>query len=198
MPGCGMAAGRPRRFERSVVADNRSVVKLAAFGAPVTSNTAKVVVQYISDFEKEKPRPPSLEACVAPTRGAGGRRANWIPRRESSSSLRTESCRSRCHVNERRFKPAPDIQFLGADEGDEQTASGFHQSGTLKEWISAIARISPYHRIRLAVYASFTRGDADDLASERNIIIDFSGEKHRRQNHHGPDRGKRVGEPDRK
>jgi putative DNA primase/helicase len=40
-----------RAIDRAVVASTRSVVDLAAYGIPVTSNNAKAFVQYIADFE---------------------------------------------------------------------------------------------------------------------------------------------------
>jgi hypothetical protein len=67
------------------------------------------------------------------------------------------------------------VQFRGADDGDDQIAEGYHQAGTLENWLAAIAPVANYDPVKLGLYASFVPPILMILRAP-NFGVDFAGE----------------------
>lgn len=162
-----------KTVERAVVADARSITTLAAYGAPVTSLNARQVVQYMADYETQNlgRLPARRVSRQLGWQGPEGKDGFLV----GSLLVTAQGIAETGREPENADSPSPPIQFRGADEGDEQTARGFHREGTLEGWLEAIAPVARYHRVRLALYASFAAVMLMILRA-RNIILDFAGE----------------------
>jgi hypothetical protein len=156
-----------RVVERVEVADARRVVGLAAYGVPVTSNNARSVIQYISEFEAEN---LSLlpSTCVS-------RQLGWQETEVrdvfllGSRHLVTET--GLVEVDESHGS----IQFRGADEGDDQLALGLTRGGSLEGWLEAVRPVEAFPRVRLALYTSFVPVVLP-IVNAANFVLSFAGE----------------------
>jgi putative DNA primase/helicase len=108
---------------RTTVVDTRTVLKLAAFGAPVTSNTAKEVVQFLADFEAHNLEmlPRALAARQHGWQGEGGHHGFlW-----GQELFRQEAPAARSMTDTTTAAGNLEVVFRGADEGDDQLADGY-------------------------------------------------------------------------
>lgn len=160
--------------ERSVVANSRDLVSLAGVSLPVTSGTAKALVEYLADFEAE-----NLEHLP---RAHVSRQIGWQGNRGERGFLWG---RMLIRPDGSLTKPidletmAPDswqedwITFRGADAGDEQIASGFCSAGSFAEWKLAAYLVSSYPRVILSFYAALAPPFLVVLDAP-NFIVDWS------------------------
>lgn len=156
---------------RANVAASRTIVELAAYGAPVTSNTASIAVQYLADYEAYNLEilPRSRVARHLGWQGPGGR----------DGFLWGTELLGQCEPAPREMTAteptaAAEIIFRGADEGDTQLADGYHAAGTLQGWRAAMAPIEAFPRVQLAVYAALTSPLLEILGSD-NFIVSYAG-----------------------
>jgi hypothetical protein len=142
-----------RIVEREVLANAQKIVALAAYGVPVNSNNARLLVQYLADFEAANIETLPM-AKVSRKLGYQGRDGElgflWGRTLITADGLQEGGDLSLL---------APDawsqqaVHFQGADEGDDQLAAGFHAEGTYEGWLKAIRAVAPYPKVRLALYA---------------------------------------------
>lgn len=66
------------------------------------------------------------------------------------------------------------VQFLGADDGDQQLIRGFHANGQFADWSDAMIRLQEFPRVKLAILASMA-APLLKLTGTPNFILDFSG-----------------------
>ncbi|MEQ8785546.1 MAG: DUF927 domain-containing protein [Pirellulaceae bacterium] len=168
-------AWHERLVSRVDASTTRMVVELAEYGAPVTSNNAYTVVQYLADYENV-----NLEFLPVVT----------VARRLGFHAADGESC----FLWGRRVITATGIGnsggddadtgdgirrthviFRGADEGDEQLAEAFHPAGDFEKWRSAIQLLADHPKAKLALYAALTPPLLHVLNSP-NFCVDLSGE----------------------
>jgi len=164
-----------RIVERETVASTQKVVALAAFGFPVNSNNAKLVVQYLADFEAENLEHLPLANVTRKLgyQGPDGElgflwgkqliTANGVLEGESWEQGQAESGSSRS------------VHFQGADDGDEQLAAGFHAAGSYADWCRAVSVIEGFPKVRLALYSALAAPLLQVLKAP-NIIVDLAGE----------------------
>lgn len=155
---------RTRVVDRGAIASSRTIVdELAPYGIPVTTNTAKDLIQFLDEFEAEnlETLPVTRVSHRLGWQGEGGEAAFLLG--------------SRLIIGESADSEAGNgVKFRGADEGDEQIAEGFHGQGTFAAWKKAIKRIKPFHRVRLALYAAFVPVLLRIFQSP-NFIVDLAG-----------------------
>ncbi|MGA2619866.1 MAG: DUF927 domain-containing protein [Thermoguttaceae bacterium] len=158
---------------RAAIASSRTVIELAAYGAPVTSNNASLVVQYLADFEAYnlETLPRSQVARQLGWQGRDGRDgflwgATLLYGGEATQPTITDMAPAGV--------AAPQIIFRGADEGDDQLADGFREAGTWEGWSAAVRPIGAFPRVLLGVYAALTPPVLEVLGSE-NFIVSYAG-----------------------
>lgn len=159
-------------ISRAMIASNRTIVELAAFGVPVNSNNAADLVQYLADFEARNldVLPRSRVTRHLGWQGPGGRDGFlW-----GGELLTSEAPATRSMTGTENEVPRPEITFRGADEGDQQLADGYRAAGTFEGWRSAVMPLAAFRRVRLAIYAALTAAMLEIFDTD-NFIVSFSG-----------------------
>jgi hypothetical protein len=163
---------------RQEVADKRLITDLAAFGLPVTSLNADMVIAYLAEYE-------AWNIGLLP-RTRVSRQLGWAD--EAASGFlwgRTLIGGDGTVVdgpppfNPLQPAPAPgQVVFRGADAGDEQAAAGYHARGTLEGWRATVEPALKYPVVRLAVLASLGAPLLQLLGGQgaRNFTVDLCGE----------------------
>jgi hypothetical protein len=133
-----ITAARPTVFNRS------SVVSLAAHSLPVSSESARHLVRYLSDFESAN--------------------LDTLPLVKSVSHLGW--------IGSNRFLPgaADDIHLDVEPGGTAAIASGYRSEGTLEDWIRFIEPIRKYPIARFTLAASFA-APLLSLVNQRVFVI---------------------------
>lgn len=164
-----------RIVEREVAANVQKIVALAAFGLPVNSNNARLMIQFIADFESANMETLPV-ANVSRKLGYQGRNGEfgflWGQTLITAKGFQEGNDLKQLAPEEWSQQA---VHFQGADEGDDQIAAGFHAAGSFEGWRKAMLAIARYPKVRLAFYAALT---APLLAILRtvNFILDFAGE----------------------
>ncbi len=165
---------RTTTVDRDVIAARQSIVGLAGKGVPVTSNTATTLIQFLSDYEAANlKRLP----CMVATSQMGWHRVNDRDVFVLGNSVVTETeiivpeVDGPAQIADMASAP---ICFRGSDEGDDQSAKGFHSAGTFENWKAAIAAIRPFRRVRLILYAAFVPILLRILESP-NFVVSLAG-----------------------
>jgi hypothetical protein len=158
---------------RATIVDRHTVLKLAAYGAPVTSNNAAEVVQYLADFEAHNLEilPLSRVARQLGWQGMGGRDGFLWGETLLHS---TDTVARTMTATEPANTAGSEIIFRGADEGDEQLADGFRAAGTWDGWCEAVRPIGGFPRVMFGVYAVLTPPMLEVLGAE-NFILSYAG-----------------------
>jgi hypothetical protein len=154
-----------RTVDRVEVADAKRAVSLASFGAPVNSNTVRTLVSFLSDFEMQNLAhlPMTLISRKLGWQGQDGQGGFLL-----GSHVVTAQGLSKADGS------SGGVKFVGADEGDEQLALGFHSRGTLKGWLSAVKVLDPFPRVKFGIYAACAAPMLMILGSP-NIVVSDSG-----------------------
>jgi len=158
---------RQHTVDRTVIASTRNIVdQLSSIGGPVNSNNAKDVVQYLMDFETAN------IAHLPVTRIT--RQLGWQGSGENTGFLVGKTMITPQADSENTDTSNQVVRFAGADQGDDQIAAGFHTQGTFEKWKDAIAKIGPFPKVKLSLYASFVP-PLLSIFKTRNFVLDFSG-----------------------
>jgi hypothetical protein len=166
---------RRRIVEREVVANAQKILVLAACGLPVNTNNARMMVQYLADFE-------AANMDVLPMANVS-RKLGFQGRDGKLGFLwgRTLITAKGFHEGDDLNQLAPDewsrqvVHFQGADEGDDQIAAGFHAAGNCKGWLKAVQAVDKYPRVKLSLYAGLTAPLLPILRAP-NCMVDYAGE----------------------
>jgi len=122
-----------RVVDRVVIAEARAIVSLARFDFPVTSTTAKDLVEFLAAFIEANKDAILTKMC--------------------SSSLGWQGTHDVFLWGTTPITPtngqAPQIVFRGHDSGDDQIAAGFYQEGSDEEWYAAVNSI---YKFPLAIF----------------------------------------------
>ena len=159
---------------RATVAVGKTVVELAAYGAPVTSNNASLVVDFLADFEAHNLEllPRSRVARQLGWQGNGGQDGFlWGEQLLSNNNV------SAAHNTPTSTEPAntaSEIIFRGADEGDGQLAAGYCEAGAFEGWCAAVQPIAQFPKVMLGIYAALTPPMLEVLNSD-NFITSYAG-----------------------
>jgi hypothetical protein len=157
---------------RATIADSRAVIKLATHGAPVTSNNARELVQYLADFETYNLEvlPRARVARQLGWQGESGRHGflwgrNLIHREVIAATSMTDDNAS---------PGQSEIIFRGADDGDDQLAAGYREAGSYEGWAAGLQSVADYPRVKLALYASLTPPLLSILDAP-NFVVSYAG-----------------------
>lgn len=154
---------RDYTLDRGAAADARKLVEFAGIGLPVTSNSAKALVEYLAAFEAANLQILPVERVTSKLgfQGDDGHDGFlWGRQLLTGGGQQQEVSR---------------IVFRGADEGDEQIADGLRAKGTMEGWLKAVKPLGKYRRAVLALYAALAAVLLRVLRT-RNFIIDFAGQ----------------------
>ena len=156
-----------RVLERKLIANARTIVEeLAAYGAPVTSNNAKCLVQYLAEFE-------AVNINALPV-GKVASQLGWQGDDGDEGFLCGKTLIGPDAGEAGDSAAVQALTFRGADAGDDQIAAGFHQQGSFKKWRQAIEKITPFPKARFALYASLAPVMLMILKA-RNFVVDYCG-----------------------
>ena len=160
---------------RGKVADSRSFVELAGVDAPVHSNNARDLVQFVADWEAANAA-VLPEARVTTSMGWQGRdgedgfmwgRSQLLPGQAESSALALEDLPP-SRWGERQV-------HLLIDDGGRDLADGFVAEGTWDGWLDAVAAARPYPAVMLALYAALVPPLMIFLPTLPNFVVDYCG-----------------------
>lgn len=142
---------RRHRVARMVIADHTQLLDLAAKGAPVTSQNARALVEYLAEFESV-----NLDA-LTPRRLT--RRMGW----QSDGFV----------WGQQWIGADSDPVTLADDLDDGKLVSGFASRGTLEGWRDAVSKVSGHPQPMLAIYAALASAMLLPLDAD-NFVVDWS------------------------
>ena len=160
---------------RSQVMDARSLVGLAGLDAPVHSNNARELVQFLADFEaaNEEALPEARVSRAMGWQGKAGAdgflwgRAHLLPgQAELTAQALDETPPARWGKRQ--------VHLL-VDAGGGDLADGFVASGTREGWVSVVEDALSYPAVILALYAALVPPLMVCLPTLPNFIVDLSG-----------------------
>ncbi len=132
--------------KRGVIANSRTIVELADYGFPVTTNTAPALVQYLAEFEAANPDALRPEIAV--------QQFGWFRDQNVEGFVIGHDFITADNLPTGSPQGTPVVRFRGMDEGSEQIARGFRIGGTMEGWLAAISPLAQFPRVQLALYAS--------------------------------------------
>ena len=121
--------------DRMLISVARELASLSSYGAPVTSNNAGAMVDYLTSFEQANLK--ELPCSLITTR------LGWQKGTESFL------------VGERVYGSDDSLEFYGLGPGDEQFAEGFMSEGDLDTWKGIIKELESFPIAASMVIASF-------------------------------------------
>lgn len=166
---------RHQIVSRGKVADSRSIVELAELDAPVHSNNARDLVQFIADFEAANAA-TLPEARVTQSMGWQGNatvdgfmwgRSHLLPGQPDAPGQAIEDL-APSKWEERQI-------HLLVDDGGRDLANGFRAEGTWEGWLGVVEAALPYPRVMLALYAALVPPLMTFLPTLPNFIVDYCG-----------------------
>lgn len=155
--------------ERKVIANKNAVLELASHGLPIHSGNTGILVKYLHDFLVVN------QALLATTKLSG--QMGWQGKDGADGFLLGRTLITAVGSGDSiptASAGTGQVQFRGADSGDDQLAAGFHTAGTLEAWLAGIKRIKHYPRVLLGFYSAFVPPMLPIFGSE-NFALDFSG-----------------------
>ena len=156
-----------RCFPKAVLASTRTIVSLADYDIPVTSNNAPELIAYLFDFETE-----NLDLIPEAT---ASDRMGWIGTNGDRGFLMGTRLISDIHPPETDVDECQQaVVFRGADDGDQQLADALRQGGSYEGWVSFAERLRPFPAALLVFYASFAPPLHLILRSS-NFVVSLAG-----------------------
>ncbi len=147
--------------DRAAIMDTRQLVGLSAVGLPVYSGNAKELQEYLVHFEVCNLKTLPL-ALVSSNLG-------WQGRHGEAGFLW-----GRTLIDDAKKPAGNGISFEGSDEGGEEVADGFIQSGSFDGWLEGVAPIADHPRVLLGLYASLA-SPLLLLLGCPNFVVDWCG-----------------------
>lgn len=176
--GWPTAAGRWQMHPapRLKVADSRQLVTLAAHDAPVTSNSAADLVEFLDDFEAANAEaiPEVRVSSRMGWQGSGDDRCFLWGRNQvrKGGVLTAPPIEGEAPAKWARGQ----IHLLVTDDGIRGLAEGFRAGGDWSGWVAAVTLAVPYPAVFLGLYASLVPPLMAVLPNLSNFILDFCGE----------------------
>jgi putative DNA primase/helicase len=142
----------------------RNVVGLAERGFPVSSDTARHLTKYISDFE-------TTNFSMLPCRQISSH-LGWVAHEQGHGFLwgRTLLSGTRRYAASELDQP---VLFHGDAIGDEQIAAGYHATGSIKQWCTAVRFLVEHPRAFVAFMSSFAP-PLLEVVKAPNFSVDLS------------------------
>jgi putative DNA primase/helicase len=158
--------------KRTVLATSRSIVELAEYGLPITSNNAVDVVQYLHDFEAANAQelPQSHVTSQMGWQGEAGRGGFLWGQTLLHGTLEHQPGLGGVlqPINQGH------LVFRGRDNGDNQLVAGYHSRGTFEGWCHAIRPLGNFPRARLTVYGALC-APLLEVLNASNFIFSYAG-----------------------
>ena len=159
-----------RTVPRAVIADRSKLVGLAAYGLPVTSNTAGDLVDYLAASEA------SNAAVLSATVVTDQMGFHTVAGEElfvcGERIIRADPTDGEEHEG---GHAEPPLKFVASDLGNHQLAQALRSEGRFSRWRTAIEQFACFPQVRLALYTSL----ASVLLKVLEIaifIVDLAGE----------------------
>ncbi|HEX3655208.1 MAG TPA: DUF927 domain-containing protein [Pirellulales bacterium] len=138
---------RSRVVPRATIATSRTITAFAEFGLPITSNNAPTAVQFLADFETYNFDELRLTEVTEQLGWHGGNTPDRFLLGNQTLCGREAST---------GHGDGQSLQFLGADEGDDQLVEGYHCAGSFADWREAVAQAGTLPAVALICYVSLT------------------------------------------
>jgi len=158
-----------REVAREQVATPQRIIALARAGLPVTSVTARAVVTYLADFERDN------HGCIPTVRLT--RRTGWHTINEQDQFVmgnRVVMARDGTADGDDQHEQPELIRFRATGDGPTQVTAALGTAGTLAGWLEVMALIAPFPRARFAFYVALVPALLSILGAP-NFIVDFCG-----------------------
>lgn len=156
-----------RVYPREQISSTRKIVELANDGVPVNSNNAAILIDYLSDFERE-----NLE--YLPTSRVA-HRLGWFGVERQEVFLCGNQLIGPNQGGELTTAGAVEqLSFHGEDEGDCQIAAGIRQAGTIQGWVDAVSPLQHFPRALFGLYAALA-SPLLNIVGAPNVIVSFDG-----------------------
>jgi len=158
-----------RLCPREQISNTRMIVELASVGLPVTSNNSAILVDYLTDFERE-----NLEHL--PTSRIANRFGWFNTDQEGKEVFLCGNQVIDCSQggNLTTAEDGGQLIFHGEDDGDRQIAAGIRQGGSLQGWIEAVSPLQGFRRAMFALYAALASPVLPIVGAD-NFIVSFDG-----------------------
>ncbi len=159
-------------IDRETVAKHSTITELAKYGCPVTSTTAKYLVDYLAKFEYlNLHRFPRLRV----TDILGWQKDKvaflWGYNLIRADGSIVNTLETNILLKENSSKDL--VVFRGNDVGDNQIARAFYARGSYEEWVEAINSVFQYPRVISLVYFSLMTPFLDILGVN-NFTVDLA------------------------
>jgi len=163
---------------RVFIASKSKIVQLADHGVPVTSETARGLVEFLSHFETANLRAIPCSRCSSRMGWLGDQGPeSFLWGREWISEGRLDDGEGR--LSQSRADASGDgVIFAGSDEGDDQLALGMRSQGLMEAWKKAALAASGFPHVMAALYASFA-APVLEILNAPNFVVDLAGETSR-------------------
>lgn len=160
--------------DRACIADTRQVISLANFGVPVTSNSAKDLVEYLAAYESwNLDLLPRVEVTTTMGWQGDGGADGFVAGQLHITAHEIRDCSALDSVSPLEW-PSGLIRYHGETDGEQQIARAYHQHGTLDGSLAMLDTLDGHPRPKLAVLASLAASLLPILGAP-NPIMDFAG-----------------------
>jgi putative DNA primase/helicase len=160
---------------RAMISNSREIVKLADFGAPVTSGSAAGVVEYLGHFDTANitQLPHGRTSAQMGWQGRLGAEGFLWGKRLLVANQPIPDIETNVGDLNPEDWPENAVMFRGADVGDEQLAGGFSSGGTLEEWQNIMDRVTQFKKVRLTIVAALA-APVLEVINGYNFILDLA------------------------
>ncbi len=145
---------RHRVVNRGQLCDARSLTGLSEFGYPVTSNNAKLQVDYFAQAEADNLTELPITETTSHLGWQGKSKEKGFLVGREIISADGKLIESHADLNSLDW-PTGSIAFRSGSPGADQIIAGFHREGNYGDWINAVHQASKFPRVMVALYASF-------------------------------------------
>ena len=151
-----------REFEvdRDRIANTRKIIDLSILGAPITSNNAANMVEYLTLFEafNEIKLPTLLTSC----------KLGWLGKDPNKSFLLSN------HLIQAAGQETNEIKFRAISEGESKFAESIMEKGSIEEWSKLIESCKHFPKVMFVLYTSFAAVMLPLLGTP-NFVVELFG-----------------------
>ena len=158
--------------DRKVIATVKDITALADVGVPVTSLTAKNLVEYLSDFEAAN-IDNLPKAKVSDFLGWQKNKSGFLLGNKLFKSTGAEENSIDLSETPTDEWKEDSIAFRPADEGNQQIAKSFSTRGTYEAWVEMINQLFNFPKVIAGVYFSLATAFLEILEAP-NFCVDWS------------------------
>ena len=146
--------------ERDVISIASKIATLSSKGAPINSNNAPEVIEYLTQFE-------AFNQTTLPTLLTSSK-MGWLGKDPNKSFLLSDQ------LIQADCREPDGIQFLGSSEGESKFAESIAKEGSFEEWAKLIKSCQDFPRVMVVFYASLAAPMLPILGTA-NFVLELFG-----------------------